>query len=153
VILGLLIAGGVVVLVGTILAFVTTLVRAERAKIAALRHRLEAEGIRLDSGTVDVTIRMRDFHAPGLYEGRGFQGTRRQLVLTDQQLAILGGRPTFFTPRGELRRWQVGVDGGRLRLVSDDPPGARGHVDLRISVPDAERWLTTLREAGCTLIE
>ena len=152
-ILGLAIAAGVLVLVGAIVSFVFAMVRAERAKVATLRHKLEAEGIRLDAGAVDVTIRMRNFRAPGMYEGRGIQGTRRHLVLTDQQLAILGGRPAFFTPRSELKRWKVGLDGERLHLVSDDPPGATGHVDLRISVPDALQWVTTLREAGCTLIE
>lgn len=152
-ILGLVIAGGALVLVGGIVMFVMAALRAERARVAAMRHQLDAEGIQLDAGAVDVTIRVRNFRAPGLYVGRGYEGTRRHLVLTDQQLAILGGRPAFFTPRNELKRWKVGLDGERLHLVSDDPPGATGHVDLRISVSDAQQWLTTLREAGCTLIE
>lgn len=152
--LGLLIGGSVILLVGTILTVVFTIVgRVQRAQSAATSHMLEAEGVVLDAGAVDVTMRMRDFHAPGLYEGRGYRATRRRLVLTEKQLAILGGRPAFLTPRGELKRWQVGLDGERLHLVTDDPPGARGHVDLRLSVDDAEKWLATLRDAGCTLIE
>lgn len=151
--LGLLIAGSVILLVGTILTIVFTIVgRVQRANVADARQMLDAEGIRLDTGPVGATVRYRDFRAPGRYEGAAIMKTRRHLVLTDKQLAILGGRPVFFTPRGELRRWQVGLDGARLRLVSDDPPGATGHVDLRLAVHDAERWVTTLREAGCTLI-
>jgi type II secretory pathway pseudopilin PulG len=152
VIVALVIVGGVLVLVGTILTLVRATIARERQAMAAALHRLEAEGIRLDAGPVRTTVRFRDFRAPGRYYGVAIVKTRRHVVLTDQQLAILGGRPMFHTPVGELRRWQVGLDGARLRLVSDDPPGATGHVDLRVSVPDAPRWLTTLRDAGCTLL-
>jgi hypothetical protein len=94
-------------------------------------------------------VRYSGFRAPGRYYGAAIMKTRRNVVLTEQQLVILGGRPPFHTPRGELHRWQVGLDGERLRLVTDDPPGASGHVDVRVAVADAEQWVTTLREAGC----
>jgi len=148
--LGLLIGGSVIILVGTILTVVFTIIgRVQRTRLAAARAALQPEGIRLDSGLVGGTARFRGFSAPGMYEGGAIRGVRSCLVLTDKQLAILGGRPAFHTPRGELSRWQVGLDGARLRLVSDDPPGAKGHVDLRLAVPDAEAWVAALREAGC----
>ena len=152
--LGLLIAGSVTLFVFTILTIVFTIVgRVQRANLADARRMLDPEGIRLETGLVGATVRYRDFRVPGRrYWGAAIIKTRRHLVLTDRQLAILGGRPVFFTPRGELHRWQVGLDGARLHLVCDDPPGATGHVDLRISVHDAAQWVTTLRDAGCRVL-
>jgi hypothetical protein len=38
---------------------------------------------------------------------------------------------------------------GRLQLVTDDPHGASGHVDLRLAVSEPEQWMAALRAAGC----
>ena len=133
------------------LAFVLTLVgRAMRRRTAAEMAILEAEGIARDSGFVGGSARYRDFRAPGVHTGAGISTTRRRLVLTARQLAILGGKTRFHIPRAELARYQVGVLDGRLQLVTDAPHGATGHIDLRLAVADPERWFAMLRAAGCT---
>lgn len=150
--LGIEIAGGVVLLVSIVLTIVLTAVgRAMKRRMIEQRAALESEGIELDGGVVAGTIRYRDFRAPGFYSGTGIQATRRHLVLTRSHLAILGGKVRFHIPRPDLRRYTVGTVNHRLQIVSDDPHGATGHVDMRLAVPDAERWVATLHEAGCRL--
>ena len=150
--LGIEIAGGVVLLVSVVLTVVFVGVgRAMRRHMAEQRAALESEGIELDGGIVSGTIRYRDYRAPGFHAGTGVQATRRHLVLTRSHLAILGGKVRFHIPRPDLGRYAVRVVDHRLQIVSDDPHGATGHVDLRLAVRDAERWAATLRDAGCRL--
>lgn len=147
--LGLEIALSVVACVGALLALVFTLVgRAIRRRVAAEMAALEREGIERDSGFVVGTARYRDFRAPGVYTGAGISTTRRRLVLTASQLAILGGKTWFHIPRAELGRYQVGALDGRLQIVTDQPHGATGHLDLRLAVAEPERWVAMLRAAG-----
>ncbi|MBV8759427.1 MAG: hypothetical protein JO257_19220 [Deltaproteobacteria bacterium] len=151
--LGLVIALGTVLLVGTVLTIVFTFVgRAVRRRTAEQMTALESEGIERDSGMVSGTVRYRDFRAPGLYEGAGISVTRRRLVLTASHLAILGGKVRFHIPRPDLNRYEVGILEGRLQLVSDNPHGATGHIDLRIAVDDPETWASVLRAAGCQTV-
>ena len=148
--LGLQVALSAIAFAMTLLAFVLTVVaRAARRRHEAEMAALTAEGIERDSGFVSGTARYRDFRAPGVYTGAGISTTRRRLVLTASQLAILGGKTRFHIPRAELGRYHVGVLEGRLQIVTDQPHGATGHLDLRLAVADPERWTATLRAAGC----
>ena len=149
--LGLQVTLSAIAFAMTVLAFILTLVgRAARRRHEAEMEALAADGIDLDSGFVGGTARFRDFRAPGVYTGVGISTTRRRLVLTATQLAILGGKTRFHIPRAELGRYQVSVRDGRLQIVTDSPHGATGHVDLRLAVADPERWVARLRAAGCT---
>jgi len=148
--LGIEIAGGVVLLVSIVLTIVLTAVgRVMRRRMIEQRAALESEGIELDGGIVPGTIRYRNFRAPGFYWGTGIQMTRRHVVLTKSHLAILGGKVRFHIPRPDLGRYTVGTVDHRLQIVSDDPHGATGHVDLRLAVAEPEKWLAALRDAGC----
>lgn len=148
--LGLEIAGGVMLLVGSVLVIVFTLVgRAIRRRVAEQLAVLEREGIERDSGFVGGTDRYRGFRAPGYYASVAIGMTRRRLVLTARQLAILGGKAQFHVPRAELARYHVGVLDGGLQIVTDEPHGATGHIDMRLAVGDPEPWAAALRAAGC----
>jgi hypothetical protein len=121
---------------------------AVRRNVARARAALEAQGIERDSGLCRATFRYRRYRAPGRYYGAGIRITRAQLVLTREVLAVLGQRiPPI--PRGELARYAVGVqESGRLQLVTDQPIGASGHLDMTFVVEDPAAWVRALRDAG-----
>lgn len=147
---GLLIAGGVALAVilylVVLFAFITWLLR--RA-IARRRAALEREGVVRDSGPCLATARYRKYRGRGLYTGAAIRRNPFQLVLTRAHLHLLGVRGAEPIPLAELRRYRVAVDDGRLAIVTDEPVGATGHLDVRAGVPDPDAWLDALRAAGC----
>jgi hypothetical protein len=140
---------GIPLLVATILFVVFTLVgwAARRA-----REALEPEGIVLDSGSQWLTVRMSNYRRQGRYTRKAFSKGKGYVVFTRQALVVLSGTAGtgngIRCPSSELRRFSVGITDGKLHLVSDSPPGATGHVDYRIAVPDPDRWVSTLCAAG-----
>jgi hypothetical protein len=142
---------GPLALVATVLWIVFSLVRKAIARAAAA---LGPEGIELDSGPITVTTRYRKFRAPRIYSSGGVHRGPSWVVLTKRRLHILK-RPQFYgiIERESLGRFSVGVEKGRLRLSSDDPPGATGHIEWKIPVADPAAWVSALRAAGAREME
>ena len=142
-------AVGIPVLVGAIIILVFSLVRRARARERVVLGR---EGVVLDSGPQWITIRYKNFRAPGIYRGVGIAKTRGSLVLTRQRFAVLTGgyqRPYSFIARSDLGRFVVGIaEDGAFQIHSDEPPGATGSIDYRAAVRDAAAWVKALTEAG-----
>lgn len=113
------------------------------------RARLDAEGVVMASSRVVITTRYKNFRAPGL-RSTSYRKKPGYLVLTRERLLVLE-RPQRYGvfARGDLGCFQVGVlEGGVLRLYSDEPPGATGSVDYRVPVRDPASWMNALIEAG-----
>ncbi|MBA3391673.1 MAG: hypothetical protein H0T89_03465 [Deltaproteobacteria bacterium] len=121
---------------------------AVRRAIDRAAESVAVEGVELDSGPVTVTVRMRDFRAPGIRSG-GIRRVPGRIVLTRRRLHILG-RPQRYGifDRADLDRLTVGIFDGRLHLYSTDPPGATGSIDYRVPIKDPERWVAALTAAG-----
>jgi hypothetical protein len=147
IVLGLVVAGGVVAFTLVLFAALSPLVRRKRA---ALRHALVSEGIVRESGLCTGGLRYRDYRAPGFRAGSARSLVRRELILTRASLGILGGVALQTIPSAELHRYAVSNEKGVLLLVTDNPVGATGHMELRLRVPDPDGWVQTLRELGAT---
>lgn len=148
--LGLEIFGAVVLLVGTILLVVFSIVgRGLRARAERDRAELEREGIVLDGGMRNAVVRYEGYSEPGLYATLSVHTAAKRLVLTRETLAILGSRPKRI-PRAELHRYSVTTKDGKLVVCSDNPVGASGHVEMRIAVDDPAAWTRALLEAGAS---
>jgi hypothetical protein len=107
---------------------------------------LALEGIELDSGPAWVTVRMRGYRAPGINGVAVIRKGRGRLVLSKQQLAFVPrSRRIAYADFGRFTAWE---EAGALRVGTDDPPGATGHIDFRITVGDAAAWVAMLRERG-----
>jgi hypothetical protein len=134
------------VLVVAVLALVFAAIRKAIDRAA---HALGPEGIEHDSGPVTVTTRMRDFRAPDFYSGGGLRRNPARVVLTKQRLYILQ-RPQRYgvIDRAGLAKFTVGIVDNKLRLRTDEPPGASGSIDYRIPVRDPETWVGALTAAG-----
>jgi hypothetical protein len=149
--LGLLLGLGIPLFVLTILGVVFTLAaRSIARRTAEERAQLGHEGIVLDGGAVWLTIRYRGFRSDYLSIGVGIRKSRAVVVLTRERLALLPtSRHYFSIPRADLGRFTVGVaDDGALRLATDEPPNASGHIEYQLAVDEAPAWIAALREAG-----
>jgi len=149
--LTLLLSVGIPIFAVTVLFLV---LRAVSLAQSQERAKLNGEGIVLDSGKQWITVRFRNYRAPGFYRGVGIIKSRAFVVLTRERLVFtLGYRRDYFRfPRSELGRFSVSVaDNGALCIHSDDPPGAKGSIDFRVKVSDSTTWVKTLCEAGATL--
>jgi len=140
-------------LVFGILAFVAALLvfifRGVRAAAARQRAELDAERVVLDSGRVPMTARFNGFRTQGMAMGVGVMKGMTTLVLTQRRLVFVPSRRQFLRiDRQDLDRYTASIDGGALRLHSDNPPNASGTVEFRVSVSDAPAWLRALGEAG-----
>ena len=137
---------GPLVLVSVVLF---TVFAAIRKAIDRAAHELSSEGIELDSGPVTVTTRARRFRARGIYSAGGIRRNPARVVLTKQRLHILQ-RPQRYgiIERADLARFTVDVVRGKLRLRSEDPPGASGAIDYRMAAPDVDAWVAALAAAG-----
>ena len=63
----------------------------------------------------------------------------------------MGGRHTPYSiiARSDLARFTVDIaDNGALRIHSDDPPGATGSIEYRVTLTDAQAWVSALVQAG-----
>ncbi len=132
---------GSLVIVGVVLVIVFSAVRRAIDRAA---ERVAVEGVELDSGPVTVTVRMRDFRAPGIRSG-GLRRVPGRVVLTKRRLHILG-RPQRYGifDRADLDKLAVGILDGRLHLYATDPPGATGSIDYRVRVDNPERWVAAI---------
>jgi len=136
---------GSIALTFSTLAIVFHLIRTSIAREAA-----SLTGVERDSGPIKVMARYRRFRAPGMSYGGAIKGAPGQLVLTATHLYVLQ-RPQRYGrfARADLPRFTAGViDGDRLQLRSEDPPGASGTVDYRMRVADPAGWVTALVAAG-----
>jgi hypothetical protein len=146
--LGIGIAVGVLVLVGTILAIVFTIVRAAQAKrIAVFLAELAPEGIVRDSGMRSATIRYRNYRRPGYAASANIHNAGRQLIMTSKSFAILSFRNERCALT-DVGRYEVAAEGNVLRLTTDNPVDATGHMDIRVRLDDATEWARALRDAG-----
>lgn len=137
---------GPLTLVATVLTIVFSLVRRAVDRAAAA---LANEGVVLDSGPLTLTTRYRSFRSAAIYSSSSIQRVPGRIVLTNQRLHLLR-RPQRYGvfERSELPKLSVDVFEGMLRIHSDDPPNASGHVDFRAPVTDPQAWLKALVEAG-----
>jgi len=140
---------GTLVFVGTLLLLIFSAVR---RSIARQLVALASEGIVLDSGSVHMKLRFRNFRGPRVAIGVGVRAGPGRMVLTQQRLTFvpMGQNRYGFASldREMLGRFSVGVDEGRLHMHSDDPPNASGTVDLFLSVANPARWVDALTTAG-----
>jgi hypothetical protein len=140
---------GTLMLVGGILIAVMSAVQKATEREAA---ELAGEGILLDSGTVNLTAKFRNFRGPRVYIGVGGRRGPARVVLTKQRFTFLpSGKNRFGFARMDhagLARFKVGVSEGQLHMHTDDPPHASGTVDLHLEVPDPGSWVRALIEAG-----
>jgi hypothetical protein len=122
---------------------------AVRKAIDGAAESLAPEGVELDSGRLNVTMRMRDFRTPTFYSGGGIKVVPGRVVLTKQRLHILT-RPQRYgiIERADLGAFTVGILDGRLHLQATDPRGATGSIDYRIPVRDPSVWVAALTGAG-----
>lgn len=111
------------------------------------REELAGEGVVLDSGLRNTTIRFKGYREPGFYSALGIRAGKISLLLTRETLAIFGFRSKRI-PRGELHRYSVACADGRLILSSDNPVGATGHIEFRVSLDNPQEWADALRAAG-----
>lgn len=118
-----------------------------REQLARTIAQLESAGIVRRSEIVGGSVRYRHYRAPGVYRGAGISATRAGLVLTREELVVVGGHAQRI-PVAALGKYVVTVQDGKLVLATDDPPGATGHVALHLRLPDAEAWAKDLRQAG-----
>jgi hypothetical protein len=137
---------GPLVLVTVVLVIVFAAIRKAIDRAA---QGLASEGIELDSGPVTVTTRMRSFRAPGIASAGGIRRNPARVVLTKQRLHIVQ-RPQRYDiiERADLARFTIDTVDGKLRLRSEDPPGASGEIDYRIPVRDLDAWMAALAAAG-----
>jgi hypothetical protein len=148
--LALLIVAGVVLLAAIVLAVVFGIRGAIRKRFARLRAELEAEGIVLDSGRCDTTLRFREFRRPGFYRGVGMRSGPGQTVLTKLHLVFVGDPQLPPVPYAELGRFTAEASDGALLLRSDRPMNATGHIEIRIAVDDVDAWVRALHSAGAS---
>jgi hypothetical protein len=140
------VVGGPLVLVGAVLTLVFSLIRRAIAQAAAA---LADEGVELDSGPLAVSTRYRNFRTQGFSASAAVNLGPGRLVLTKKRLHIIK-RPQRYgiIERAWLPQFSVDVDGGRLRIRSEDPPEASGSVEYHAPVSDPEAWVKALRDAG-----
>jgi hypothetical protein len=142
----LLVIGGLVV--GLLYFIFGAVRRAGDREVAAL----QSEGIVLDSGPVHIRFGFRGFRGPMVAIGVGVRAGPGRLVLTRQRLTFVpSGRNRFGFARMDregLRRFQVGIQDGKLHLHSDEPPNATGTVDVLVSVANPAQWVDALTEAS-----
>jgi hypothetical protein len=128
------------------------IVSAVRRTIRRDLAELESEGIVLDSGSVHLTVRFRGFHSRGIVIGVGMRAGPGRLVLTHQRFCTIPIARRYASignvAREDLARFVVGTKDGGLLLRTDDPPNARGSVELVATVPDVEQWVRALTDAG-----
>jgi hypothetical protein len=149
--LGVILGVGIPVLVLTILAVVFVLVRRSVSRrVAETREQAAREGVVLDAGPVWMTVRYNGFRSSNIAVGTGIFKTRVTALLTKERLHFLpGSRRYFSVVRADLGRFEVGLaDDGALHLRTSDPPNASGSLDYRLAVPDADKWVGALTEAG-----
>lgn len=126
-----------------LVAAVLFIVRRTRERVIA---RLTSEGLERRSGPVRLTLRFRDYRAPGWRLG-AFSIKPGELVLTAQGLVVvfpqalrLGGR--------DLSNLTVAVEGKRLSLHTDTPFEASGDVRVEFETDEAEAWKMALLARG-----
>jgi hypothetical protein len=119
-----------------------------RRSIARRRAALEGEGVVRDSGACRVSARYRRYRASGYYAGAAIRVNPGQLVLTRVHLHILGVRGAKPVPLAVLHRYRASVADGRLVIITDQPVGATGRLELRLKLDDAASWVDALDDAG-----
>ena len=144
----LLLVTGLMVIVAIPLVIVRGAIGGRRREqLARTIAQLEPAGIVRKSELVGGSVRYRNYRAPGVYRGIAIIGTRAALVLTREELVVVGGHAQRI-PVATLGKYVATVQDGKLVLATDEPTGATGHVALHLRLPDAEAWAKDLRQAG-----
>lgn len=136
------------VLNGVLLWFI---LRTIKNAIARQAEELAKEGIVKDSGSVKVTEHLRDFRAPGMRVSVGARSGLGRLILTKERLALLPlnrRHGLSILSRADLSRFTAAARDGKLHLHTDNPPNATGSIEVVVSVPDADAWVSALADAG-----
>ena len=112
------------------------------------RHRaaLEAEGIVREGPAVVARVTLRGFRGYGRY-GNFNSGILMRPVLTSKTFTFLGSR-LHAVPLADLGRYKVSTGGGQLHIATDAPVDATGHMEVQLTLPDADAWAEALWNAG-----
>lgn len=139
----------VLLFVGGLLFFIFSAIRRQTARALTILH---GEGIILDSGRVHVKLSFRGFRGPRVAIGIGVNMGPGRVVLTQRRFTFVPWGQNRYgfttTDRELLNRFTVGVDEGKLHMHSDDPPNAKGTVDIHVSVSNPAEWVEALTSAG-----
>jgi hypothetical protein len=130
-----------------LVAAVLFIVRRTRERVIA---RLSSEGLERRTGPVRLTLRFRDYRAPGWRLG-GFSIKAGELVLTRQGLVVVFPQALRLSGQ-DLSNLGVTVDGTRVSLETAAPFQASGHVRVEFETDQAEAWKAALLSRGARAI-
>jgi len=113
---------------------------------------LDAEGVVVDEKNVSVTVRFRDFRAPGRVHRGRVTRFRTALVVTNQRVVVFMGRDRLldapFASPATRDSLELSATADGLDLTFDPAafhPDRSGHVRVVARVADPQRVLDELR--------
>lgn len=142
-----IVAGSLIVMASALVVVRVIVTSVRRKQMAKLLASFEPGSVVRTSAVVGGSVRYRNYRARGVYRGLGIQATRAGLVLTSSELVVVGGHSQRIAVH-DLGKYVATTKDGKLVLATDHPPGATGHLELHLRLPDADEWANALRQAG-----